>query len=194
MNTIISRTNSLFGEVHFAENEGKILMCGIDVARALGYSDVKQALKRHIRREIKLIPTETKGGVQNLRYIQEGDVYRLIIRSKLPEATKFEAWVFDEVLPSIRQHGYYINSESRDRAEAIELVLSGYEQLQPSKASFLKKELIVSLKEQNTVLAAENRRLMRALKDMEQREAQYRGTVEEVKDQLLKRLLAGESF
>lgn len=194
MNTIISRTNSIFGEVHFAENYGKILMCGIDVARALGYSDAKQALKRHIRRETELIPTKTEGGVQNLRYIQEGDVYRLIVRSKLPEALKFEAWVFDEVLPSIRQYGYYINSESRDRAEAIELVLSGYEQLQPSKASFLKKELVMSLKEQNTVLAAENRRLMKALKDMEQREAQYRGTVEEVKEQLLKRLLAGESF
>lgn len=194
MNTIISRTNSLFGEVHFAERDGKILMCGIDVARALGYSDVKQALKRHIRRETELIPTKTEGGVQNLRYIQEGDVYRLIIRSKLPEATKFEAWVFDEVLPSIRQYGYYINSESRDRAETIELVLSGYEQLQPNKASFLKKELVVSLKEQNMVLAAENRRLTRALKDMEQREAQYRGTVEEVKEQLLKRLLSGESF
>lgn len=147
MNTIISRTNSLFGEVHFAEHEGKILLCGIDVARALGYSDAKQALKRHIRRETKLIPTKTEGGVQNLRYIQEGDVYRLIVRSKLPEAVKFESWVFDEVLPSIRQHGYYINSESRDRAETIELVLSGYEQLQPSKASFLKKELVMSLKE-----------------------------------------------
>lgn len=194
MNIIISRTNSLFGEVHFAENDGKILMCGIDVARALGYSDAKQALKRHIRRETELIPTKTEGGVQNLRYIQEGDVYRLIVRSKLPEAVKFEAWVFDEVLPSIRQHGYYINSESRDRAEAIELVLSGYEQLQPSKASFLKKELVVSLKEQNMVLAAENRRLLRALEDMEQREAQYRGTVEEVKEQLLRKLLAGESF
>lgn len=194
MNTIISRTNSLFGEVHFAENEGKILMCGIDVARALGYSDAKQALKRHIRRETELIPTKTEGGVQNLRYIQEGDVYRLIVRSKLPQALKFGAWVFDEVLPSIRQYGYYINSESRNRAEAIELVLSGYEQLQPSKASFLKKELVMSLKEQNTVLTAENRRLMRALKDMEQREAQYRGTVEEVKEQLLKRLLVGESF
>lgn len=194
MNTIISRTNSLFGEVHFAENDGKILMCGIDVARALGYSDAKQALKRHIRRETELIPTKTEGGVQNLRYIQEGDVYRLIVRSKLPEAVKFEAWVFDEVLPSIRKHGYYINSESRDRAEAIELVLSGYEQLQPSKASFLKKELVMSLKEQNTVLAAENRRLLRALEDMEQREAKYRDTVEEVKEQLLRKLLAGESL
>lgn len=86
MNTIISRTNSIFGEVHFAENYGKILMCGIDVARALGYSDAKQALKRHTRRETELIPTKTEGGVQNLRYIQEGDVYRLIVRSKLPEA------------------------------------------------------------------------------------------------------------
>ena len=41
----------------------------------------------------------------------EGDVYRLIVHSKLPSAERFERWVFDEVLPSIRQHGAYLTRE-----------------------------------------------------------------------------------
>jgi prophage antirepressor-like protein len=49
----------------------------------------------------------TKGGAQELNFIPEGDLYRLIIRSKLPAAERFERWVFDEVLPQIRQTGGY---------------------------------------------------------------------------------------
>ena len=50
----------------------------------------------------------SKGGVQRMKIIPEGDIYRLIIRSKLPSAEKFERWVFDEVIPSIRTNGGYI--------------------------------------------------------------------------------------
>ena len=46
-----------------------------------------------------------------MKFIPEGDVYRLIVHSKLPSAERFERWVFDEVLPSIRQHGAYLTRE-----------------------------------------------------------------------------------
>ena len=46
-----------------------------------------------------------------MKFIPEGDVYRLIVHSKLPSAERFERWVFDEVLPSIRQHGAYITRD-----------------------------------------------------------------------------------
>lgn len=49
-------------------------------------------------------------------YIPEGDVYRLIIRSNLPSAERFERWVFDEVLPSIRKHGGYLTEEKIEEA------------------------------------------------------------------------------
>ena len=52
--------------------------------------------------------TLTPGGVQSLSYIAEGDLYRLIIHSKLPSAEKFEHWVFEEVLPCIRKTGGYM--------------------------------------------------------------------------------------
>lgn len=51
--------------------------------------------------------TDNLGRTQEARFITEGDVYRLIFNSKIPSAEKFEAWVVDEVLPSIRKHGMY---------------------------------------------------------------------------------------
>ena len=56
--------------------------------------------------------TPTDGGNQSLSFITEGDVYRLITHSKLPAAEKFEHWVFDEVLPTIRKHGAYMTPET----------------------------------------------------------------------------------
>lgn len=50
----------------------------------------------------------TNGGIQQMLFISEGDMYRLITNSKLPSAEKFESWVFDEVLPQIRKTGGYI--------------------------------------------------------------------------------------
>lgn len=77
------------------------------MAKALGYSVPKDAISRHCKGALKhRYPTE--GGEQELKAIPEGDVYRLIIRSNLPTAEKFEKWVFDEILPSIRSNGGYI--------------------------------------------------------------------------------------
>lgn len=77
------------------------------MAKALGYSVPKDAISRHCKGALKhRYPTE--GGEQELKVIPEGDVYRLIIRSNLPTAEKFEKWVFDEILPSIRSNGGYI--------------------------------------------------------------------------------------
>ena len=59
--------------------------------------------------------TLTAGGIQQVNYIPEGDLYRLIVSSKLPAAEKFESWVFDEVLPSIRQTGGYGQSADIER-------------------------------------------------------------------------------
>lgn len=74
----------------------------------------------------------------------------------------------------------------------MELVLSGYDQLRPEKARILKSEMVQSLKEQVTVLKAENKRLKRSLQDAEDRDLEKQKTIEEVKNQLLKKLLAGD--
>lgn len=75
--------------------------------KALGYTNPNKAVNDHCRAITKR-STPISGKMQDINFIPEGDVYRLIIRSKLPEAEKFESWVFDDILPSVRKNGGYI--------------------------------------------------------------------------------------
>ena len=100
--------NAEFGSVRIIEENGSFLFCASDVAKALGYSNVHSALQRHCKGVVKRDTVTSTRGIQALTYIPEGDVYRLIVHSKLPSAERFERWVFDEVLPSLRRNGIYI--------------------------------------------------------------------------------------
>lgn len=100
--------NDEFGAVRTIEQDGKILFCGKDVAAALGYQNTKDAIAKHCKGVANRYPLQTDGGMQQARFITEGDLYRLVASSKLPSAQKFESWVFDEVLPSIRKRGGYM--------------------------------------------------------------------------------------
>jgi len=80
---------------------------GKDVALALGYTNPSKAMSDHCRGVTKRYPLQTKGGLQEMRLINEPDVFRLIVSSHLPEAEQFERWLFEEVLPSLRRHGHY---------------------------------------------------------------------------------------
>ena len=107
MNELQVFENAQFGQVRIIEENGKPLFCGSDVAKALGYMRPADALAQHCKGSVKR-RLLTAGGEQDAKFIPEGDVYRLIARSKLPAAERFEKWVFDEVLPSIRKNGGYI--------------------------------------------------------------------------------------
>lgn len=98
--------------------DGKILFCANDVAKMLGYTNPNDAIIKHCKSDgIAICEGVVKTGlrkdgttyeqVDKLKFITEGNVYRLIIRSQLPTAEKFESWIFDEVIPSIRKKGYY---------------------------------------------------------------------------------------
>lgn len=102
--------NEEFGQVRVIDNGGRTLFCGADVARALGYARPGKAIIDHCKGVLKR-DTLTNGGTQSLSYIPEGDVYRLIVHSKLPSAEKFERWVFDDVLPTIRHTGGYVDND-----------------------------------------------------------------------------------
>ena len=110
--------NDEFGEIRTVELEGKPYFCGKDVAGALGYAIPKDAIAAHCKGAVKH-RTPTNGGIQELLFIPEGDLYRLIVSSKLPTAEKFECWVFDEVLPSIRKHGGYISGQAEMSPEEL---------------------------------------------------------------------------
>lgn len=116
MNEIQIFTNALFGSVRTLEqNDGKVLFCGKDVALSLGYKVPKDAISAHCKGAVKhRLPTN--GGIQEVNFITEGDLYRLITHSKLPDAEKFERWVFDEILPTIRKHDAYMTDSALEQA------------------------------------------------------------------------------
>lgn len=110
--------NADFGRVRTIEEGDKILFCGSDVAKSLGYSNTADAISRHCRCIVKHdIPhPQSENKSIEVSFISEGDVYRLITHSKLPSAEKFEKWVFDEILPTIRKHGAYMTDETLEKA------------------------------------------------------------------------------
>lgn len=115
MNNLQIFNNDRFGEIRTVEDGGKVLFCGSDVAKALGYSNAHDAIVRHCRASVKRA-TPISGKVQEINFIPEGDVYRLITHSKLPTAQEFEHWVFDEVLPTIRRNGAYMTDSTLEQA------------------------------------------------------------------------------
>ena len=122
MNELRIFENPDFGEVRTVIIGGKVYFAGVDIARALGYSNTRDAISRHCKHVVKhdgVIQTTNQYGASStqiveMSYIPEGDVYRLIVRSQLPDAEKFESWVFDEVLPELRNSGKYEINQKPD--------------------------------------------------------------------------------
>ena len=115
-NMMASFSSKEFGQIRVIQENGKCLFCGLDVAKALGYKRPADAVTAHCKGSvIRRVPTS--GGEQSIKFIPEGDVYRLIAHSKMPAAVRFERWVFDEVLPTIRKHGGYLGESLMEQIE-----------------------------------------------------------------------------
>lgn len=101
--------NSQFGDLEILTIEGKQWFPAINVAETLGYTNPRKAIRDHAKERGVTIRSviDSLGRNQNKKFIDEGNLYRLISRSKLPQAEQFEEWVFDDVLPAIRKHGIY---------------------------------------------------------------------------------------
>lgn len=109
MNEFQTFTSPEFGQIRTVEEEGKIFFCGKDVAVALGFKDTAKAIKQHCRADgwANYPVMDSLGRIQQAKFITEPNLYRLITHSKLPSAERFERWVFEEILPSIRRTGGY---------------------------------------------------------------------------------------
>ena len=105
--------NEEFGSVRTIEENGRVMFCGKDVALALGYSDTNNAIKTHCKKDGVVIHhlIDSMGRKQGAKFSSEGHLYRLISHAWLPSAEKFESWIFDEVLPTIRRTGGYVANE-----------------------------------------------------------------------------------
>ena len=145
-NMMASFSSKEFGQIRVIQENGKCLFCGLDVAKALGYKRPADAVTAHCKGSV-IHRVLTSGGAQSIKFIPEGDVYRLIVHSKLPSAERFERWVFDEVLPSIRKHGAYMTKE-----KLWEVATS------PEALMKLCSDLLAE-REKNAALRADNARL-----------------------------------
>ena len=132
--------NEEFGSVRTIDIDGRPYFSAVDIATALGYANPRKAIIDHCKGVTKR-DTLTQGGQQSVNFIPEGDIYRLIIRSHLPSAEKFERWVFDEVLPQIRVTGGYqlprtyaeALRQLADKAEQNEKLNQRIEQMRPKE-------------------------------------------------------------
>lgn len=163
MNELQIFNNPEFGEIRTLDENGVPLFCGNDVAKALGYAVPRKALFDHCKGVLKRnIPTN--GGIQEMSFIPESDLYRLVFSSKLPTAEKFTDWVTTEVLPSIRKHGAYMTPDTMQRFIADPDFAIG---------------LLTALKDEQTksrALEAENEKQSQLLADYEPK-VQYLETI-----------------
>jgi len=113
--------HEMFGEVRVVQKDGKPYFVGKDVAKALGYADTDQAIRTHCK-----YPTNQRVGVntgcmrndgtfiyqnKDMKIIPDSDLYRLIMRSQLESAEKFQDWVMEDILPTIARTGGYVSNE-----------------------------------------------------------------------------------
>ena len=123
MNKLKIFKNEEFGQLSVIVKNNKEYIEAIEVATILGYSNPRDAINRHCDKDgvvfsdVGVVTGFRKDNSQAFqvvtkKFIDEGNLYRLIIKSKLPSAKRFEKWIMDEVLPSIRKHGAYMSEEA----------------------------------------------------------------------------------
>lgn len=103
--------NEVFGKIRVAGTSEDPLFCLADICRVLEIKNVSDCKSRLDQKGVTLTDTPTSGGTQQLVYINEKNLYKVIMRSDKPQAEPFQDWVCGEVLPSIRKHGAYMIDE-----------------------------------------------------------------------------------
>lgn len=156
MNDLKIFNNAEFGQIRTVEIEGKIYFVASDVAKSLGYEKPANAVAMHCRYTLKQgIPHPQNPEKQiEVNVIPEGDMYRLITHSKLESAERFESWVFDEVLPSLRKTGSYEMPKKEKQDKTKRLPLSSVNMMVKNVMSTLEKARV-----EPVYVAAEVKRL-----------------------------------
>ena len=134
--------NDEFGSLRTLTDEhGRIMFCGKDVASALGYSNTKDAIRRHCRWGVKHDLPHPQSPTKKIKmiFIPESDVYRLVAHSKLPGAEKFESWIFDEILPQINHTGGYVSNEDMFIENYLPFLDEPYKNLFRLQMTFISK-------------------------------------------------------
>lgn len=111
--------SSEFGEIRVSEINNEPMFCLTDICKALDLSNTSMVKSRLSIKGISTNDTLTNGGVQQLIFINEPNLYKCVFQSRKAEAEKFQDWICDDVLPSIRKNGGYLLSNENDTPETI---------------------------------------------------------------------------
>jgi len=180
LNNIKIFKNEDFGQVRMVQIDNKPYFVAKDVAASLGYKDTTNAIKQHCRwvAKHKVPHPQNKDKVLLVNIIPEGDMYRLITNSELPSAEKFESWIFDEVLPSIRKTGGYVDND--------DLFLNTYLPYVDEQTRAMFKTNLSMIRKQNEIIALKE-------KEIEHKDEVIVGLVDEItlaeKRQVLNRVV-----
>lgn len=124
----------LFGKVRMFVQDGKTWFCGTDIATSLGYSNTRKAILDHCKSQGVTIRDviDSMGRTQKMKFISEGNIYRLTAKSQMPKADDFESWIFDEIVPSVVNTGSYSVQPQTPQTylEALKALVSSEEEKQ----------------------------------------------------------------
>ena len=115
MNEIEIFKNERFGEVRVAGTSDNPLFCLADVCKILGLR-VDAVQSRLTDDPIRIGVTDSIGREQQMNFVNEKNLYKVIMRPDKPQAEPFQDWVCGEVLPSIRKHGAYMTNNTLEKA------------------------------------------------------------------------------
>jgi prophage antirepressor-like protein len=161
--------NTQFGEIRTLTVDDEPLFVASDIARALGYKNTSKAIKDHCKGVTKRSILDNQGVSHSTNTIKEGDVYRLIIKSKLPEAAKFETWVCDDVIPTIRKTGGYLTDISNVKEVLVGNIIEKIKKRKGRPTELLKQYIIGNIQDADTKI----RELIKQLHHGEDKEKAY---------------------
>lgn len=153
--------NSQFGDLEILTIEGKEWFPAVKVAEVLGYTNPHKAVRDHTKERGVTIRSviDSLGRYQDKKFIDEGNLYRLITKSKLPQAEQFEEWVFEDVLPTLRKTGGY--QVPTDPMDALKLMFEATEQTKQEIQSV--KSDVIDLKDKQKLDTGEYNLITRTI-------------------------------
>lgn len=162
MNELMIFENPEFGKIRSVQLDGEAWLVGKNVAEALGYSNTRDALDRHVDQEDRntVVNPDGNRGNPNMTIINESGLYSLVLSSKLPGAKRFRRWVTSEVLPALRRHGTYTMQTPKSAMELLRLQSQAMFELD-ERVNILEDKL----ENQMTIDHGQQRQLQRAVGD-----------------------------